>query len=80
MDHKERRLIEIECARIATSYSVFLDMRKYAQLVDLFHVDAKLDLDGWLLDGREAIREYMFSRPNSRTNRHVCSNMLIDVT
>jgi hypothetical protein len=79
VDPMTRRAIEADCAKVATSYSVFLDFRRYAELVDLFTETATLNLDGWLLDGQAAIREYMFSRPNSRTNRHVCSNLLIDV-
>ena len=79
MDAALRRGIEAECAKVATSYSVFLDFRRYGELVDLFTEKATLDLDGWLLDGQAAIRDYMFGRPNSRTNRHVCSNLLIDV-
>jgi len=78
MDANLKRQIEADCAKVATSYSVFLDFRRYAELVELFTPEAKLDLDGWLLDGQSAIRDYMFSRPNSRTNRHVCSNLLID--
>jgi hypothetical protein len=78
MDPSLRRAIEAECAKVATSYSVFLDFRRYADLVELFSEDAKLDLDGWLLEGRDAISSYMFSRTATRTNRHVCSNLLID--
>jgi len=73
VDPMTRRAIEADCAKVATSYSVFLDFRRCAELVDLFTETATLNLDGWLLDGQAAIREYMFSRPNSRTNRHVCS-------
>jgi hypothetical protein len=78
MNPSLRREIEAECAKVATSYSVFLDFRRYAELTDLFTEDAQLDLDGWLLDGQPAIRDYMFSRSNNRTNRHVCSNLLIE--
>jgi hypothetical protein len=79
MDLAQRRAIEAECARLPTAYSVFIDFRRFEELVDLFTEDAVLDLDGWPLAGREAIRDYMVQRPKTRTTRHCVSNILIEV-
>jgi hypothetical protein len=79
MDHAERRRIEAECARLPNAYAVFIDFRRFEELCDLFEEDAVLDLDGWPLEGREAIRTYMHSRPKTRTTRHAVSNILIEV-
>jgi hypothetical protein len=79
VDLAQRRAIEAECARLPTAYAVFIDFRRFDELCDLFAEDAVLDLDGWPLEGREAIRTYMHSRPRTRTTRHAVSNILIEV-
>ncbi|MGG5822930.1 nuclear transport factor 2 family protein [Falsiroseomonas sp. HW251] len=79
MSPAERRAIEADCARLPNAYAVFIDFRRFDELCDLFAEDAVLNLDGWPLEGREAIRTYMHSRPKTRTTRHAVSNILIEV-
>lgn len=79
MDLVKRRAIEVECSRLPTAYAVFIDFRRFDELCDLFAEDATLNLDGWPLEGREAIRAYMVQRPKKRTTRHAVSNILIEV-
>ena len=79
MNLAQRRAIEAECARLPTAYAVFIDFRRFDELCDLFTEAAVLNLDGWPLEGREAIRTYMHSRPKTRTTRHAVSNILIEV-
>jgi hypothetical protein len=79
MDSAAIRDIEAQCGRLPTAYAVFIDFRRFDELCDLFTENAVLDLDGWVLNGREAIRAYMFQRPKTRTTRHAVSNILVEV-
>ncbi len=79
MDLAERRAIEAECARLPNAFAVFIDFRRFDELSELFAETALLNLDGWSLAGREAIRAYMHTRPKTRTTRHVVSSILIEV-
>lgn len=79
MDPSAIRDIETQCGRLPVAYAVFIDFRRFDELCDLFTETAVLDLDGWVLNGREAIRGYMVQRPKTRTTRHAVSNILVEV-
>jgi hypothetical protein len=82
MNLAQRRAIEAECARLPTAYAVFIDFRRFDELCDLFTEGAVLNLDGWPLEGREAIRTYMHSRrrlalcrPQDRRGLHASGSL-----
>lgn len=79
MDPNERRLIEQDCERLATTYPICLDFRRFERLLGLFTEAGTLDIDGHAIAGKDALGAYMNQRPVGRTTRHVSSNILIDV-
>ncbi len=83
MDLVERLLIERECERLVTLYCHYVDHGEAARIVDLFSVDGVFTAPGVVtLSGRGELEEGLGQRQErsaTRTARHVCNNLLIDV-
>lgn len=78
----ERRAIEQDCARLVARYANLNDAGQWEALADLYAPDGRMARptapNDWI-EGRAAILAAFLSRP-ARTTRHVCSNVVIDVT
>lgn len=82
MTDMERMLIERECERLALQYASYIDRGEAARIADLFTEDAEFVAVRATMKGRTAIVEGMGHRESrrDRRSRHVCTNILIDVT
>lgn len=81
MDAAERRTIEWECARLINFYALLNDEARWKEVGALYAPDGLMirpTAPEAPIVGREAIVSAFKSRP-SRTTRHVCSNIVIDV-
>jgi hypothetical protein len=78
----ERFLIERACERLVTLYCHFVDHGEGARVAELFTEDGVWSSSEVTMTGREAIRAGFQRRQdnNARMSRHVCSNLLVDVT
>lgn len=82
MSPEERRAIEWECARLIAQYANLNDSGRWEELAMLFTEDGVMSRPSApeaIIRGRQAILESMRARPPRRT-RHVCSNIVVDVT
>lgn len=71
---------EAACARLCLAFVKHLDERRYAQVLDLFTPDARLDRLGTVFEGRAAIAAFLDARSTQVETRHLCTNILIDVS
>lgn len=82
MTEAERHAIEHECARLISLYANLNDAGRWQAVAQLYTPTGRMARptapDDWIT-GRAAILEAFLSRP-PRTTRHVCSNVVIDVT
>ncbi|WP_227698612.1 nuclear transport factor 2 family protein [Sphingomonas hengshuiensis] len=78
----ERRAIEQDCARLIARYANLNDAGKWEAVAALYAPDGRMSRptapDDWI-EGRAAILAAFTARP-PRTTRHICSNIVIDVT
>lgn len=78
MEPITRLLIERDCQRLGVDYARRADDRNPA-VADLFTEDARLQLAGADLTGREAIRAYFGREREPSVSRHLISNVAIEV-
>jgi len=82
MDPIERLLIERECERLVTLYCHYVDHGEAQRIADLFTEDGVWTAPGLVtMAGREELRKGLGARQarTTRTARHVCNNLLLDV-
>lgn len=81
MSEEERRAIEADCARLIARYANLNDAADWQGVADLYAEDGRMARptapDDWT-QGRATILAAFLARP-TRTTRHVCSNVVIDV-
>ena len=78
----EVMLIERACERLINEFFEAIDLRREAQLDDLFTEDATYArpvTPDTVISGRDAIRKSFEARPSGRVTRHTCSNARITV-
>lgn len=77
----ERRAIEQDCARLVALYANLNDAADWEKVTALYAPDGRMSRptapDDWI-EGQAAILAAFQARP-SRTTRHVCSNVVIEV-
>jgi hypothetical protein len=81
VDASERRAIEWECARLINLYALLNDEARWDEVAALYAPDGVMTrptAPDQPIVGREAILAAFKERP-TRTTRHVCSNIVIDV-
>ncbi len=81
MDAAERQAIEWECARLINLYALLNDEMRWEEVAALYAPDgvmARPTAPDAPIVGREAILAAFKARP-SRTTRHVCANIVVDV-
>ena len=66
------------CARLTAAFAVYVDQRRYGDLVDLFTEDCVFDRPGALLNGRDELRAFMERRPDNTVTRHACTLPVLD--
>jgi SnoaL-like domain len=71
---------EAACARLCLAFVRHLDARQYEQVLGVFTADARLDRLGTVFQGRAAIAAFLNARSMQVETRHLCTNILIDVT
>jgi SnoaL-like domain len=76
--------IEIEhaCARIVYAYSRALDLGDMSAAADFFAENGSMArpmAPGQVVEGREAIRAALLTRPKSLLTKHLATNVMIDV-
>ena len=77
MDAAARREIQFDCRELSIAYARTLDFCDYDAFANLFTDDAVLSA-GPLIEGREAIRNWLAKRPDELRSRHVLTNIFID--
>ena len=82
MNETEKLLIEHACARLVARYSHHADFGEAERVADLFAEDAVWEMDEMRFEGRDTIRAMMRGRQEmqGRRSRHVCTNLLVEVT
>ncbi|QNA84182.1 nuclear transport factor 2 family protein [Sphingomonas sp. So64.6b] len=78
---QERRAIEGECARLVNRYANLNDAGDWDAVAALYAADGSMTrptAPDQPIVGREAILAAFLARP-SRTTRHICANIVIDV-
>ena len=75
MEASQQYAVEWELTRLVSSFSHFIDHRRYDELVALFSEDGSFDRVGQILQGRAAILEAMHNRHPLLT-RHCITNLL----
>jgi len=81
MDFSERQEVEQACIRLINLYANLNDTQDWEKVADLYAIDgrfARPSGSGEFVEGRAAILESFRSRP-ARAQRHVVSNIVIDV-
>ena len=63
-----------EYQRFSIAFVNALDHREYDRVIPLFTEDGVFDRMGEQFEGRDAIRNWLHSRPEQLTMRHVCTN------
>lgn len=76
----ERLQAERDCERLVHLFVHAVDHREYETLRQVLAADAVFDRLGTRFEGLEAILGYMATRPPELFVRHVCTNLLVDVT
>lgn len=66
------------CARLTAAFAVYVDQRRYGDLVNLFTEDCVFDRPGALLKGRDEIHAFMARRPANTVTRHTCTPPVLD--
>jgi hypothetical protein len=66
------------CARLTAAFAVYVDSRRYGDLVNLFTEDCVFDRPGALLNGRDELRAFMERRPSNTATRHTCTAPVLD--
>jgi SnoaL-like protein len=79
MQTLERIEIERTCERLSVAYARHVDFGEYEAYLALFAEDARLDLGGDVMEGREAIRRFLAQRPRNLRSRHVFTNLMVEV-
>lgn len=82
MTEAQRLAIEWHCARLVALYANLNDEARWEELAELYTIDgamARPTAPDKLILGRAAILAAFQSRP-SRKTRHICTNVVIDVT
>lgn len=80
MDELQRLLAERACERLVALYARCVDLRKGEGLGELFTEDGVLDVTGTPLAGRAAIEAALAAGIRGRLMRHVCTNVMVEVT
>lgn len=80
MDELQRLLAERACERLMALYTQCVDLRKGEGLGELFTEDGVLDVTGTPLAGRAAIEAALVAGASARFMRHICTNVLVEVT
>lgn len=81
MNDADRRAAEQDCARLVVGYCHAADHDDAASFVALFTADAQWSRpNGSTVTGHDAMREYFATRPAHVVSRHICTNVLIQVT
>jgi uncharacterized protein (TIGR02246 family) len=82
MDALARLLAERACERLVTEYCHLVDHGEAARIAELFTEDGVWSSPENTMTGREAIARGFARRQanTARMSRHVCGNVLIDVT
>jgi len=78
----ERIEIERACERIIYAYGRALDLGEMSAAADFFAENGSLArpmLPEQIIQGREAIRSSLLSRPKTLLTKHLASNVMIDV-
>lgn len=82
MEAREILDIEAACARLINQFAVFNDAGRFAELADLFTVDARYARptapDSFIV-GKADILASFLARPQERVGRHLVTNVLVDV-
>jgi ketosteroid isomerase-like protein len=69
------------CRDVSLRFAYYVDHFEYDRLIDLFTEDGVLDRRGVdVVAGRGAIMETMKKRDPKMRTRHVCTNVLIDLS
>ena len=80
MDDLARLIAEHECASLMIRYTHLVDEGQASLVADLFVPDGVWESPDARLDGQEAIRTAFLRREqSSRSSRHICTNIAIDV-
>ncbi len=80
MTNLERLAIEQACMKLMVGYCVHADHDHADEFAALFAEDgAWVQGSGAEIRGREALRNYIISRPGRTITRHLITNVLIDV-
>src|SRR5437879_11998679 len=80
MEPSERLAIEAECARLVQEFSWSVDAFDYERVVSLFVADCTFSRADKAFKGIDGLRVSLNARPRDRTTRHICTNIVIDVT
>lgn len=80
MEETERLGIELACQRLAFQFCSLNDHRRYREYSELFTEDGEFARPGLEVRGRGAIRDALSQRPAHLETRHLCTNVIIDVT
>lgn len=82
MSAAERIEIERACERIVYAYSRALDLGDLSAAADFFAENGSLArpmMPDQVIQGREAIRASLLTRPKTLLTKHLASNVMIDV-
>lgn len=74
MEAARRTQDEADCIRLCVDWANGIDARRYDEVLDLFTEDGVIDRMGVIFDGRTAIKEFLFARPQSGTTAHISAN------
>lgn len=78
----ERIEIERACERIVYAYSRALDLGDMSAAADLFAENGSMSrpmMPDQVIQGREAVRASLLTRPKTLLTRHLATNVMIDV-
>ena len=78
----ERIEIERACERVIHAYSRALDVGEMSEAADYFAENgsfARPMAPGQVIEGREAIRAALLTRPKTLLTKHLATNVMIDV-
>lgn len=75
----ERLQIEHACQRLSIAFANYVDANRGEELVALFANGGTFERAGTALTAPDQLRDFLAQRPTTRTTRHVCTNILIEV-
>ncbi len=80
MDRKQERLIEWACQKLTRRYYYHVDRYEYEEAVELFTDNARREVAGCDLEGREQILAGLYGGLQDGTIRHVLTNTVVEVS